>query len=86
MVACGHASEISRVRSPTALNMLRVVLLAKALCSHVHSLDPLVNVYLVGQRRLVCLNSSVRRKWQPACMLPGGVEMAHERTGPVTKG
>ena len=39
-----------------------VVLLGKALCSHVHSLDPGVIGYLVGQWRLVCLNSSVHRK------------------------
>ena len=38
------------------------MLLGKALCSHVHSLDPGVSGYLVGQWRLVCLNSSVRRK------------------------
>ena len=48
-----------------------VVLLGKALCSHVHSLDPGISGYLVGQWRLVCLNSAVRRKWQPGCMLPG---------------
>ena len=34
-----------------------VVLLGKALCSHVHSLDSGVSGYLVGQCRLVCLNS-----------------------------
>ena len=39
-----------------------IVLLGKALCSHVHSLDPGASGYLVGQWRLVCLNSSVRRK------------------------
>ena len=48
------------------------VLLGKALCLHVHSLDPGVSGYLVGQWRLVCLNGSVRRKWQLGCMLPGG--------------
>ena len=48
-----------------------VVLPGKALCSHVHSLDPGISGYLVGQWRLVCLNSSVRRNWQPGCMLPG---------------
>ena len=48
-----------------------VVLLGKALCSHVHSLDPGVSGYLVGQWRLVCLNSSMHQKWQPGCMLPG---------------
>ena len=48
-----------------------VVLLGKTRCSHVHSLDPGVSWYLVGQWRLVCLNSSVRRKRQPGCVLPG---------------
>ena len=49
-----------------------VVLLGKALCSHdVHPLDPRVRGYLVGQWRLMCLNSPVHRKWQPGCMLPG---------------
>ena len=37
-------------------------LLGKALCWHVHSLDPGVSGYLVGQWRLLCLNSFVRRK------------------------
>ena len=48
-----------------------LLLLGKALCSHLHSLDPGVSGYLVGQWRRVCLNSSVRRKWQPGYMLPG---------------
>ena len=48
-----------------------VVLLGKALCPHMHSLDPEVSGYLVGQWSLVCLNSSVRQKWEPGCMLPG---------------
>ena len=48
-----------------------VVLLGKALCSHVHSLDPGVSGYLVGQWRLVCWDSSVRRNEQSGCMLPG---------------
>ena len=47
------------------------VLLGKALRSHMLSLDPGVCGYLVGQWRLVCLNSSVCWKWQPGCMLPG---------------
>ena len=48
-----------------------VVLLGKALCPHMHSLNPGVSGYLVGQTRLVCLNSSARRKWQLGCMVPG---------------
>ena len=47
-----------------------IVLLGKALCPHMHSLDPGVSGYLAGQWKLVCLNSSVHRKWQPGCMLP----------------
>ena len=48
-----------------------VVLLGKALCSHMHSLDPGVSGYLVGQWRLACLNSSMCRKMAAGCMLPG---------------
>ena len=48
-----------------------VVLLGKALCSHVRSLNPGVSGYLAGQWRLLCLNSSMCRKWQPGRMLPG---------------
>ena len=48
-----------------------IVLLGKALCRHVHSLDPGMSRYLVGQWRLVCWNGFVRWKWQPGCMLPG---------------
>ena len=47
-----------------------IVLLGKALCSHMHSLDPGESGYLVGQWRLVCLNSSMHQKWPPGCMLP----------------
>ena len=50
-----------------------VVFLGKALCLHMHSLDPGVSGYLVGQWRLVCLNSSVCRKWQLG-VLPQGVD------------
>ena len=46
-----------------------VVLLGKALCSHMHSLHPGVNGYLEGQWRHVCLSSSVCWKWQRGCML-----------------
>ena len=48
-----------------------VMLLGKALCSHMHSLDLGVSGYLAGQWRVVCLNSSVCRKRQLGCMLPG---------------
>ena len=63
-----------------------VVLLGKALCSHVHSLDPGVSGYLVGQWRLVCLNSSMRWKMAAGLYAPQGVEMAYERAGPMTRG
>ena len=63
-----------------------VVLLGKALCSHMHSLDPGVSGYLVRQWRLVCLNRSVRRKMAAGLYAPRGVEMAYEWTGPVTRG
>ena len=49
-----------------------IVLLGKALCPYVHSLNPGVGGYLVGQWRLVCLNSSVHWKWQLGYMPPGG--------------
>ena len=49
-----------------------VVLLGKVLCSHVHSLDPGVSGYLVGQWRLVSLNSSVHWKnGSPPVCSPG---------------
>ena len=63
--------ERSRARSPAVLNMLRRCAPRQGTCSHLHSLDPGVSGYLVGQWRLVCLNSSVRQKWQPGCVLPG---------------
>ena len=40
-------------------------------CPHKHCLDRRVRGYLLGQWRLVRLNSSARRKWQPGCGLPG---------------
>ena len=53
-----------------------VVLLGKALCSHVHSLDPGVGGHLVGQWRFVCLNSSVRRNMAAGLCAPRGVQTA----------
>ena len=49
------------------------VLLDKALCPCTRGLSSPRNEWVpgIGQWRLVCLNSSVRRKWQPGCMLPG---------------
>ena len=41
------------------------------------SLNPGVSGCLVGRWRLVCFNSTLRRKWQPGCMPPLGVEMAY---------
>ena len=63
-----------------------VVLLGKALCSHVRCLDPGVSGYLVGQWRLVCLNSSVRWKMAARLYAPQGAEMAYEWAGPMTRG
>ena len=48
-----------------------VVLLGKTLGPHVHSRDPGVSGYLVGQWRLMCLNSSARWQWHLGCMLSG---------------
>ena len=48
-----------------------VVLLGKALCPHVHSHDPGVSGCLVGQWRLVCLNSSVRQNGSRGVCSPG---------------
>ena len=62
-----------------------IELQGKALCSHVHSLDPGVSGYLVGQWRLVCLNSSVRCKMAAGLYAARGVEMAYKWTGPVTR-
>ena len=55
-----------------------VALLDKALCLYVHSLDPGVSGYLVGQFRAP--------KMAAPLYAPRGVEMAYERTGPVTRG
>ena len=63
-----------------------IMLLGKALCPHVHSFDPGVSGYLVGQWRLVCLNSSMRQKLGARLCAPQGVKMAYELTGPVTRG
>ena len=44
------------LRDPDSLlSWCGAVLLGKALHLHVHSLDPGVNGYLVGQRRLACV-------------------------------
>ena len=60
--------------------------IGKVLRPHVHSLDPGVSGYPVGQCRLVSLNSSVRRKWQPGCVLPGELRWIMNERGPVTRG
>ena len=87
VVACvTYKCEIAGLISGWAELCSDVVLLGKALCPHMHSLDPEVSGYLVGQWRLVCWNSSVGRKWQPGCMLLQGIEMACEWTGLVTMG
>ena len=63
-----------------------IVLPGKALCPHVDSLGLGVSGYLVGRWRLVCLNSSVRRKWQPGCMLSRELRWLKWMNRSVTRG
>ena len=72
VVACAiYRWEITGLITSLAEFCWDAVLLGKGLCPHVHSLNPGVSRYLVGQWRLVCLHSSMHWKWQLDCMLPG---------------
>ena len=62
------------------------MLLGKALCSHVHSLDPGVSG-VPGRTVKACVFEQFRApKMAAGLYAPRGVEMAYEGTGPVTRG
>ena len=63
-----------------------VELQGKALCPHMHSLDPGVGGYLVGQWSLVCLNNFCELEMAAGLYASWGVGMVYEWTGPVTRG
>ena len=81
-----RTSKRSLVRSPAALNVLRrCVPIGKALCSHVHSLDPGVSWYPVNNEDLCVWIVPCAKSGSRAVCYPG-VEVAYEQTGPVTRG
>ena len=60
------------------------VSLGKTLHLHVHSLDPGVNGYLIGQRLLVCLHST-SAVMATGLYAPQGGELVLERANPITR-
>ena len=63
-----------------------VVLVGKALCSHVHPLDPGVSGYLIGQWNLCVWIVPCAENGSRAVCCPGSRDGLYEPTGPMTRG
>ena len=86
-VACTtHKQEIWQVPSLAGLNLLWRCDPGQGLYLHVHSLDPGVSGYLIGQWRLLCVWIVSSAVMAAGLYAPQGVEMAYEWTGPATRG
>ena len=84
-MAMAHHFRSRGFRCRSQLLQCGAVPLGKAPYLHVHSLDPRVNGYLVGQWLLVCLNIVSSAVMAAGAACSQGVQLVLEQTGPMTR-